>query len=265
MNREEALDVWAPSNSAWSRWTKAVLFSFMHSPIFDGPAAPKIAWMVPLLRDAALVLNLPGPSGVEFGLALAAVGYQPIPLYNACPYGIEEATSEAFPSIRDDHHGVTGSAVSVIDVIPIMRALETGTAALKHIALPQSAPPAFLIDSDRHNAAVKPEIGWFDNRSIIRQSDLPSAEFLKARGIVRIVVVQSSRRLQTDLTEVLLPWRDAGLSAFAQAPGEPWHPSMLNLPRPFFLKSVWDRALLRLRYRPTSSGAFGRFVHGSAG
>ena len=59
MNREEALRIWAPSHSPWSRWTKAVLFSFMYSLISDTHAATRVDWTVPLLNDAALVLNLP--------------------------------------------------------------------------------------------------------------------------------------------------------------------------------------------------------------
>lgn len=264
MNREEALSIWAPKTSPWSRWTKAVLFSFMHSTVSDRPATSNTAWTVPLLKEDALVLNLPGTTGIDCGLALAAAGYRPIPLYNACPYAIEEPASEDFPSIRREHDGAAGSAVSVIDVVPIMRALEKGTIVLKDISLPPSAPPAFLMDSDRHNATVTPEVGWFDNRSIIRPSDLPSADFLKAHGIERIILVQASRRVQTDLREVLLPWQDAGLSILTQVPAEPWDPSTFKVPRPSWLKNLWDRALLRLRYRPTSSGAFGRYIHGSS-
>ena len=264
MNREEALRIWAPSHSPWSRWTKAVLFSFMYSLISDTHAATRVDWTVPLLNDAALVLNLPGAAGIDYGLALAAAGYQPVPLYNACPYGLED-TAEEFPALLRERYSTTGNAISVIDVVPIMRALENGTLSLKDIALPPFAPPAFLMDSDRHNAAVKPEVGWFDNRSIIRPSDLPSAAFLKAHGIERIILVQTSMRLQTDLREVLLPWQDAGLSILTQAPTEPWRPNTFKVPRPSLLKNFWDRCLLRMNYRSNSSGAFGRFVHGSSG
>jgi hypothetical protein len=256
MTSEEVLKIWAPSSSPWGRWTKAVLFSFMDSPIPQHPQAPITSWPVPFLNDEAFVLNLPGAEGVRLGLALAAVGYRPIPLYNACPHPIGISGSE-----KKDFNG---STVPVVDVIPTMRALENGADVLRNIALPASAPPAFLLDSDRHNAAVSPDVGWFDNRSIVRTSDLPSADFLRARGIERLVLVQSSERLQTDLKEMLLSWQDAGISLLIQSPSEPWHPSILKVQRPSFLMSLWNRTLLRLRYQPNSSGAFGRIVHGAA-
>jgi len=265
VNREEALSIWAPAVSPWSRWTKAVLFSFMQSPIPDLPANPTAVSTVPLMEDTALFLNLPGSTGVDHGLRLAAVGYRPIPLYNACPYAPNKFASEDVRSTQTVDRREGGMTVAVIDVIPILRALERGTKSLKQITLSASAPPAFLIDSNRNDAAFTPQIGWFDNRSIVRPSDLPSGEFLQAHGINRVVLIQASRRLQTDLQTVLLPWQEAGITILTQAPSEPWQPSVFVVRRPSLVKSLWDRVLLRFRYRPNSSGAFGRFIHGSAG
>jgi len=147
MNREEALAIWAPEDSPWSPWTKAVLFSFMPEFISDQmphiPPSHGAEWKVPLFQDAALLVELAGEKGVEAGISLAHSGYRPIPLYNACPYEFD--VTEA---------GRSASLPSVIDVVPIMRALEKETSTLKTIALPRSAPPAFLLDANRKNGLV---------------------------------------------------------------------------------------------------------------
>jgi hypothetical protein len=252
MNREEALSIWAPEGSPWSHWTKAVLFSFMSDQIPDIAPSGAAAWKVPLLNDAVLLVELAREKGVEVGISLSRSGYRPIPLYNACPYGLDstEATANAF---------------AVIDVMPIMRALERETKTLKAIALPDSAPPAFLLDANRKNAGFSPERGWFDNRSIIRELDLPSADYLKQHGIRQIIVIRTNREVQTDLQAVLLSWQDAGLAISDQAPDGPWSPVMVVVPRASTLKLFWNKFLLTFGYRLNSSGSFGRFVHGSGG
>jgi len=248
MNREEALSIWAPEGSPWSHWTKAVLFSFMSDQIPDIAPSGAAAWKVPLLNDAVLLVELAREKGVEVGISLSRSGYRPIPLYN----GLDstEATANAF---------------AVIDVMPIMRALERETKTLKAIALPDSAPPAFLLDANRKNAGFSPERGWFDNRSIIRELDLPSADYLKQHGIRQIIVIRTNREVQTDLQAVLLSWQDAGLAISDQAPDGPWSPVMVVVPRASTLKLFWNKFLLTFGYRLNSSGSFGRFVHGSGG
>jgi hypothetical protein len=65
--------------------------------------------------STALVLDLPGASGVLFGLALAAQGYFPVPLYNAIPR----------PSIE-----LMIGETSLVDMETIVRALRDATPAL---------------------------------------------------------------------------------------------------------------------------------------
>jgi len=254
MNREEALSIWAPEGSPWSHWTKAVLFSFMSDQIPDIAPSGGVAWKVPLLNDAVLLVELAREKGVEIGISLSRSGYRPIPLYNACPYGLDATEAEA-----------SASAFAVIDVMPIMRALERETKTLKAIALPDSAPPAFLLDANRKNAGFSPERGWFDNRSIIRESDVPSADYLKESGFRQIIVIRANRELQTDLQAVLLSWQDAGLAIAEQTPDSPWSPVIVVVPRASTVKLWWNKFLVAFGYRLNSSGSFGRFVHGSGG
>jgi hypothetical protein len=253
MNREEALSVWASVESPWSPWTKAVLFSFISDQINDVAISNDDTLNVPLLQDAALVVELAGERGVEVGISLAGSGYRPIPLYNACPYELDGFDG-----------GASQSAPSVIDVVPIMRAIERETSNLKAIGLTGSAPPAFLLDANRKNAGFSPEMGWFDNRSIVRESDLPTADFLNQNGITRVVVIRAGK-LQSDLEAVLRKWQDAGLAIATQTPGVAWSPVEFAVPRLSFLKVWWNKFLLRFGYRLNSSGSFGRFVHGSGG
>jgi hypothetical protein len=252
MNREEALAIWAPDGSPWSPWTKAVLFSFMSDQIPDIPPPPPTQWDVPLIQDAAVMVELSGTRSVEVGISLAHSGYRPIPLYNACPYG-------------PDASATATSGPSVIDVVPIIRAIENGTSTLKAMTLPLSAPPVFLLDANRQNAAFSPDVGWFDNRSIVRQSDLPTAAFLKEKGIRHVIVIRADQELQSDLQTVLLSWQEAGMAISRQTQAEPWGPVDYTVPKPSFLKAWWNKLLQTFGYRLNSTGSFGRFVHGSGG
>jgi hypothetical protein len=261
MNREEAFSIWAPGDSPWSPWSKAVLFSFMPDEIPDLANPPAAAWKVPLVRETALLVELPGESGVDAGIALAQSGYRPIPLYNACPWGLDDSGLSISPALPAKPINVP----SVIDVEAILRALKRETGTLRAAALPPSAPPAFLLDAYRANAGFSPAMGWFDNRSVVRESDLPSAAYLMDRGIRQIVLVRAGRSLRSDLQAVLLSWQAGGLSIAEQTAMEDWKPEKFAVPRPSALTFWWNRLALRFGYRLNSAGAFGRFVRGSSG
>lgn len=132
-------------------------------------------------------------------------------------------------------------------------------------ALPPSAPPVFLLDADRQAAGVSPDVGWFDNRSIVRESDLPSASFLNSKNIRHVIVIRADRHLQSDLHAVLLAWQEGGMAMQEQCPGEPWNPLSFTVRRRPALKVWWDKLLNHFGYRLNSSGSFGRFIHGSSG
>ncbi len=265
MNREEALAVWAPEDSPWSPWVNTVLFSFIPAEIPDVPPSLGGAWKVPLTNGVALMIESSGAGGVELGVSLAHSGYRPIPLYNACPHPINTDAPDEASRARHGTATTPAGVPSVIDVVPILRALERGTGTLKSIPLPPLAPPAFLLDANRRRSELSPGAGWFDNRSIIRESDLPSAAFLKARGIDRIVLLQAKRELQSDLRVVLLSWQKDGVALFRQAPATPWNPHGFTLSKPSRLKNFWDKLALQFGYRVNRAGSFGHFEHGSAG
>src|SRR5438552_17676209 len=96
MNREEIFSPWAPEASPWSRWVKPVLFAYLDSAISQilvTETAGDVSWSPPPNDKVALVLDLPGNEGVLAGVALAARGYRPVPLYNAVPLPLANSSS----------------------------------------------------------------------------------------------------------------------------------------------------------------------------
>ena len=134
MTRGEIFEVWAPAGALWSAWAKPVLFAHL-GPRTVLPQSPEIHldWAHRADGESAVVVDLPGASGVAVGLHLAQLGYRPVPLYNACP--------------SPDTAAVPGP--TIVDVEPIMAELFGGTERLSRLMLPPTAPPAFLLDDRR--------------------------------------------------------------------------------------------------------------------
>src|SRR3954452_24194 len=177
MTREEMFDAWAPAGGPWSDWAKPVLFAHWPRPLPADPEAPPadLSWVPPAAGRAALVIDLPGAAGVHLGLALAAAGYRPVPLYNAVPPPAE---------------GDPGASVVVVE--PVLAALARGADRLRASPPPADAPPAlpppraapppaFLLDADRQTARRDLAPGEFDNRSVVFPTDVPSAVRLAAQ------------------------------------------------------------------------------------
>lgn len=252
MNKAEIFDIWAPATARWSPWAKPVLFAHLDSiPAFPAaiPQLPDIAWARNLDMRAALVLDLPGAESVWLGLALTSLGFRPVPLYNAVPMpGIARLAELDFLV-----HSTT-----VVNVSEIMTALTCSAEKLAAAALPLNAPPAFLLDAHRRAPRRIVHPSQFDNRSICFTTDFPSATFLIAQGIQRVVLVQrSGLQPQADLAQVLRRWQDTGLYLerlqldVANCP-EPFH-----VFRPAWYGTMFQRALAAIGLRRSSSGGFG--------
>jgi hypothetical protein len=260
VNREQALEIWAPEDIPWGAWTKPTLFSFMplSDPLPDPAAASQGGWVASLLPDAAVIVELPGAASVRVGLQLASCGYRPIPLFNACPFGLDDLATAVSRSGAD-------FAPAVVDVLGVIRALERNTKALESLHLPPSAPPAFLLDANRSDGPLFPIAGMFDNRSILRESDLPTADFLKEHGIRQVILVRMANDLSRDVRPILLSWQAAGLQILAQRPGGEWIPQSYTVRRPRFLSILLDKLIMWLGFRTNSQGSFGRTVHAAGG
>ena len=250
MSRGETIyNRWAPADSLWAPWQKPVLFTQIPGPVYDSvalsaaqplpPADP--SWAPPASQRTALVVDLPGEQPLLAGLALAAKGYQPVVLYNCCP-----------------------GASPVVDLGPVMHTLVRGAEALKDVPPPRrDAPPAFLLDARRTSGDRPPAPGLFDNRWVALPQDFPSATFLKANGIDRVLLVHDrDGQPRDDLAHMLLRWQEAGLpiaavslGATAAAP-----PMELRVNRPSRFRAAWYALLVVLGLRPNSAGGFGSLI-----
>ena len=192
---------WAPPAAIWSRWAKPVLFTQLTAESSTGnlsDSATPIDFAAGLADvqgvtsegKTAIIVNLPGAESVDAGLALTRHGYRPVPLYNC-----------------------TDGPSAVVSVKPIIARLMAGADVLQSLALPDDAPPAFLLDSNRLQGVLPPSPGQFDNRWVVFPQDFPSAIFLRSQGIERVLLIQHNRAAaDDDLSYVLLPWQRNGLA-----------------------------------------------------
>ena len=255
-DKDEIYRIWAPAAARWSRWVKPVLFAFMDG-VFEVPPArvePFQSDWVPAPGAAAIVVDLPGDQGVLWGVQLARLGYQPIPLYNAMPFPLNQRMSEP-----DSRPG------STVDVEPILAALYREAGTVQQIKLPANAPPAFLLDANRRVARFKPSPGFFDNRSVCFSTDFPSPQLLFEHGIRSAIIVQQNANVADDLLLTLTSWQERGIYLFCKKPREAGPPSPLVLKRPSFLGLLWRRIKLAVGRRPGELGAFGEIVGSASG
>ncbi len=269
MSKQSIFDAWAPPSAIWSRWAKPVLFSQMDSITRDENTAPELAvdvsWAVDPDRATAMVVDLPGAQGVSMAMSLAAIGYRPVPLYNACP--------------------APAGDTALVVVRRIMIALASAASSLQSFGLADEAPPAFLLDAMRNPAAVTrpPDIvgdkftslspflkdaksdtavvasspRTFDNRSINLPTDFPSANFLLSRGIRRIVLIQPRHtEPQADLSHSLIRWQQAGLPILAAAIDEAIPPRPITIKRMGAYRLLWHNLLAGLGLQPKPLGGF---------
>ena len=256
MHNDAAFKIWAPDQSPWSAWAKPVLFSYLDAyPAEAALEIPQIAdWCPSLESKTALVIDLPSVESVAFGLALAQSGYRPVPLYNAVPLPSGELIQDL--SLR--------RALAVVEVTPIICALVKGIGVLDTLDLPEDAPPVFLLDANRHGSdSVPPDL--FDNRSICFTTDFPTANFLLAHNIERMVLVQKYRaEPKSDLSHVFRRWQDGGLQLARVGIAEPTQPETFHVRRPAWFGAMFQRALAAVGLRRNSAGGFGAWMHDSA-
>jgi hypothetical protein len=236
MNGEDLFGIWAPADSRWSVWAKPVLFADIYGaasatdPITFPEATPYLQ-----MRDAAVIVDVPGSDSVLYGIALARRGYQPVPLYNG---GIAPGM--------------------LVNMGVIANFLGFCAAALKNCPLPAAAPPVFLLNADRlDNAAGARQPGRFDNRWCVVPQDMPSAEYLSGAGIRKVVLI--SDRARADLVHILRRYQDAGLTILHSL-DLTTPPVAFNVPRPAFYKSFFYRLMAYSGLRRNSAGGFGAVV-----
>ena len=242
MTNEECFEIWAPDGAVWSPWAKPVTFVELDKMVAvdhkELPWETSELGYVPPAGHIAIVADVPGPVAVCLGVALARVGYRPVPLFNA----------------------TTGPS-PVLDLEPIARRLVKGADLLREMGLPESAPPAFLLDAERMHPGTLPIPGRFDNRWVTFPQDFPSATFLRAHGITEALLIQVGRPApEEDLAHVLRRWQDSALRLTTADLSKGGVPEPLVVERPSRFRLAWYVAVALLGLRRANVGGFGGVI-----
>jgi len=258
MTNDEIFLIWAPDESPWSRWAKPVLFAYLDPTPVAIPVvemAGEFTWVPSPGEKTAMVLDLPGADGVWTGIALAARGYRPVPLYNALPQ----------PYVGPSSAPSYGGALAAVNVPPILDALRAGAEPLARLSLPSDATPVFLLDADRAGDGRKMKPNEFDNRSISFTTDFPSANFFAAQGIERVILVQRDRLdARPDIAHSLRRWQEAGFVLQRKQLNSPEPPMLFEVPKPLWFGAMFQRALASVGLRRSGSGGFGAWIPDSS-
>lgn len=284
MTAEDIFEAWA-GDSLWSRWVKPVVFAHLSPDLIAHSSADAIdeAARVDVSRwpratgTTAVLVDLPGAASIATGLALAELGYRPVPLYNAVPVMLPDASTPVAPIPPDPTIGPTqersGLGVSLgldaaraargpttaVDMFPVVRLLVQGAGNPYLRGLSPDAPPAFLLDSRRRGIGASCRPGDFDNRSISLPTDFPSANFMLAHRIREAIVLQELEGpLQQDLAHTLRRWQEAGIGIMTSMPGV--SPQPVVVPRPPRFRHIWYGLLARMGLRQNPLGGYGGFL-----
>jgi hypothetical protein len=189
-NNLETYRIWAPDDALWTQWAKPVLFARQPSITNHGLSLPDIEWLDYADSRTMIIVDLPGSKGVYEALALARLGYRPVPLYN----GVGAQYSKTIVNVND-----------------IITALFVGADELTKHTLRTDAPPVFMLDSNRMAGGGK-QPGAYDNRWCVFPQDMPSAAYLIKAGINRVIV--RSETIQNDLAHILCRYQKESLSIY---------------------------------------------------
>lgn len=188
MTGKEVYKKWAPTGKRWVDWVRPVPFIGIDNPYqvheFIDDSIPKIFYINNLSKDTAIIIDIEGVDSIKEGIALAHLGYRPIPIFNGTnpSIGVSSTTNNA-----------------MIEPLLVWGALE-----LEKIVLEEDVPPVFLLDRNRLNRyKIDPSI--FDNSWDIYPQDIPSPEYFLQNGITKIVV--RGNQLSRDLKKVLYPYQ----------------------------------------------------------
>lgn len=240
---QAAFDVWAPVGVEWSAWAKPALFAgldrarLMEQSLGDWRTTD-VSWAPSPRRRVAIVVDLPNVRAVQMGMALAAIGYRPVPLFN-----------------------VTVGRDPIIRIDPLADALGEAVAPLAELRIPLDAPPAFLLDSRRMSPEAPLLPGKFDNRWIVLPQDFPSGNRLLARGIGEVLLVQATDDApREDLAHVLLRWQRAGVRLQLLNVTGNRQPAPITVRPPTLFRRAWYLLLALSSLRRSSAGGFGGMI-----
>lgn len=194
MKGKEIYKIYAPFEAKWTEWVRPVPFiaidTYSRMPVGDWTDR-KAMFIKKYQQDTAIFIDLPGKESIELGIALAHIGYRPIPIFNG----------------TDEQQG----SKATINTYLIESCLINGGENLKNIKLQNDANPAFLLDSYRTNR-YRPKESIFDNSWDLYKQDIPSWEYFKQQNITKIIVV--ANKIQQDLKKIFLKFQENGIEFY---------------------------------------------------
>ncbi|MCL1914626.1 MAG: hypothetical protein FWG10_12325 [Eubacteriaceae bacterium] len=196
MTGREIYQIWAPARARWVEWARPVHFVAADSQHWKDIrvamfSAPPISYVDKAKTGIAIILDLPAHNGILEGIALAKIGFRPIPIYNGTNPPQESK--------------------ALIDNHTIASALAWGGSLLADIELPADAPPVFLLDSNRTHRH-RMDASDFDNSWDVYGQDMPSAQYFLDHGINTIIV--RAEKVQRDLMKLLFNFQSNGINVF---------------------------------------------------
>ena len=214
MKPEELFAIWAPPESIWSPWVVPVPFAQLVCgqipPSKTATDQPESQWFLAQIGSSkAMIVDLPGPQVIEYGLALARMGMRPVPVIDGSP-----GPGDTFflSALREDSTALPKLRNTVVDMSELLRSLCHGGDVLPALQLRTDATPAFLLDSLRTNNHRPPPLELFDNRWKTFPQDFPSARLLLERGIRSVLIIQEhTGQPCEDLLHVVLRWHEVGI------------------------------------------------------
>lgn len=216
MTNKDIFKIWAPQNIKWSAWVRPVPFISINSSLKVQEAydftIPKIMYINKFCLDTAIIIDISGYESIKEGIALAKIGYRPIPIYNG----------------TDPQDG----AMATTNNESIEFGLVWGALELKKIELSNDAPPAFLLDTNRLNQ-YKMNESIFDNSWDIYNQDMPSVEYFLENGITKLIV--RGEKIQKDLSKILYKYQLKGIKIFFTSGLE--EPKQVKIKKPHLKKS----------------------------
>lgn len=260
MTPRELYALWAPADSIWSPWVLPVPFAQLSCTAVD--KSPQVRhfhlnWLRQMeSASVALVVDLPGEMAIRFGLAVLKVGFRPVPVIDGSP-GTAAGSGLMTP----------GRSQSTVDMRGLLRALCEGAEELRSATLPPNAPPAFLVDANRMERTTADTETAYDNRWKAFPQDFPSGQFLRERGIRKVILVHSRylKQPQEDLAHLLLRWQESGIAIENKFEWKEEGPEAITVQRPSWYRAAWYRVVAALGLRRSDVGGFGGFLRSIGG
>lgn len=189
MTGREVYEIWAKEGAKWTVWVRPVPFIAIDDNAeimeFYDLNIPDIFYLKEIPTKTAIIVDEEGYESIKEGMALALLGFRPIPLFNG--------TNEPINSLG----AVNNRIVEV--------ALIWGALILKNINLKDDANPVFLIDTNRMHR-YKMDESIFDNSYDMYHQDFPSEKYFLDNGIENIIIV--SKKIEEDLNRIFYKFKN---------------------------------------------------------